>query len=68
MLTILRNYTVNLYNTYILHPWIDRIKDTIDQQYEWPSLRDDIRTHIKVYEKIQKNKKQNLKYRILNIK
>ena len=27
-----------------------------------------MRTHIKVYEIFQKNKKQNLKYRILNIK
>ena len=68
MLTILRKYTVNLYKTYILHPWIDCIKYTIDQHCERTNLRYDIRTHIKVCETFQKNKKQNLKYGILNIK
>ena len=38
------------------------------QQCEWTNLRNDIRTHIKVYDFFQKNKKQNLKCGILKIK
>ena len=68
MLTILQNYTVKLYKTYILHPWNNRTEETIDQHCEWPNFRYDIRTHIKVCEIFQKNKKQNLKYVILSIK
>ena len=41
---------------------MDLTKSTISQHYEWPNLRDGIRTHIKVFKNCQNNKKQNLRY------
>ena len=62
MPTILRKYVVNLYHTYILHPGKVRTEATISQNYYWPQLRDNIRTHINVCTICQKNRKKNLKY------
>ena len=41
---------------------MEHIEATIHQHYYWPNLRDNIRTHIKVCNNCQKNKKQNSKY------
>ena len=38
------------------------IEANISQHYYWPQVRVNIRTHIKVYNTYQKNRKQNLKY------
>ena len=61
MLTILLNYAVNFYKTYILHTLMYLIKSNFSQHYLWPNLRDNIRTRFKVCNSCQKNKKQNLK-------
>ena len=59
---ILQKYVVNWYHTYLLNPGKVRTEANISQHYYWPQLRDNICTHIKVYNNCQKNKKQNLKY------
>ena len=38
------------------------VRATISQKYYWPRLRNNIHTHIKVYNNCQNNNKQNLKY------
>ena len=48
---------------YLLHPRIDFTETTISQNYYWPILRDDIRSHIKVFRNFQK-KRKILKYRL----
>ena len=60
--TIIQKYVVNWYHTYPLYLGKVRTEVTISQHYYWPQLRDDIRTHIKVCNNFQKNRKQNLKY------
>ena len=66
--TILRRYAVNWYHTYLLHLGAECKEDTIIQQYYWPNLRDGIRTHIKVCDTFQKNRKQNFKCEKLTAK
>ena len=66
--TILQKSLVNWYHTYLLHPGMDHTEATINQHYYWPNLRDDIRSHIKICEICQKNKKQNKKYGHLPVK
>ena len=41
---------------------MDSTEATISQHYYWPQFTDGIRTHIKVCNTSQKNKKQNFKY------
>ena len=48
MPTILKKYIVNVYKTYILYPILDNNETTISHRYYWHTLRDNIRTHIKV--------------------
>ena len=57
---ILQNYVVNWYHTDLSHMGTERTNTTISQHYYWTNLRDYIRTHIKVCNTFQKNKKQNL--------
>ena len=56
MLTILQKYVVNWY------PGTEHTEATISQHYYWPNLRDNKRTHIKVCNTYQKNRKQNLRH------
>ena len=60
--TILQKYVVNWYHTYLLHTGTEYTEATIIQHYYWNKLREDIRTHIKVCDTFQKNKKPNLTY------
>ena len=41
---------------------MDRTKTTISQHYSWTNPRDDTRTHLKVCNTCNRNKKQNVKY------
>ena len=43
----LQKYVLNWYHTYLLHPGTDRTERTIAQHFFWPTLRNDIRAHIK---------------------
>ena len=67
MSTIIQNYVVNWYNTYLLHPVTERTKSTITQHYYWTNLRDGMSTHIKSCTTFQKNNK-TLKYCKLHAK
>ena len=37
---------------------MDHTKTTISQHYSWPDLREDIRTHIRVFNTCNRNNKQ----------
>ena len=59
---MLKKYVVNWYHIQLLYMGTERTKATISKHDYWPHLRDAIRTHIKVCNNSQKNKKKTLKY------
>ena len=58
--TIIQKYVVIWNHTCLLHPGNVFIDATISQHYYWPRLRENIRTHIKVYNTCQKTRKRTL--------
>ena len=57
ILKILQRYIVNWYQTYLLNPGMGHTATTFVQHLYWPSLRYNIRNHIKVCSNCQKNNK-----------
>ena len=64
----LQKYVLNWYHTYLLHPGSDHTERTIAQHFFWPTLRSDVRAHVKKCGTCQRCKKSKLKYGHLPVK
>ena len=58
----LRQHIVKWYHTYLLHPGLTRMEETIQQHLTCPNLREDVGCHVSTCPVCQKNKKQTKKY------
>ena len=68
ILSILQSYALHWYHTYILHPGMDRMEETIFQNIYWTDIRNADHKELSNCDTCQRTKSSNIKNSKLSAK
>ncbi len=60
--TTLRGRIMAWYHTYLVHPGVTRMEETLKRMFTWPNMHKDIERHVKTCKQCQLNKKGRKSY------